>query len=395
MYLLKGVIQPYAWGGDSYLQNLLQVPENNGHPSAEYWLGVHPGGPSRVVLGRYASTTLTDLIRSEKGRYLGEKVNALFGGLPYLLKILDVKGMLSIQVHPTLEEAKKGFERENTAGIPLHAANRNYKDPNHKPEVMVALSDFWLLHGFNPALRDVLQSMDVFQPLLPILEAQGLEGLYRHVMEMPQPGVDEMLAPLAHGILPKYEAGELSRDSADFWAARVLSDAKPDLTNLDRGIFSIYFFNLLHLRPRQAIFQGAGIPHAYLEGQNVELMSNSDNVLRAGLTPKYIDIPELMRHTKFEYVVPEIMENKPSGFLSRYPCPVPDFSIDMLELGAGDAFSLQGDGPELWLQLSGRSDWSGYRTLQCAMGGAVFVLPGEPVTITALETTVLFRAYVP
>ena len=395
MYLLKGVIQPYAWGGHSYLQNLLQVAENSGQPSAEYWLGVHPGGPSRVDLGEHASTGLTDLIRSEKGRYLGEKVNGLFGGLPYLLKILDVKSMLSIQVHPTLEEAIKGFERENAAGIPLDAANRNYKDPNHKPEVMVALSDFWLLHGFNPALKDTLQSMDIFHPLLPILDAQGLEGLYRHVMEMPQPEVDLMLAPLARRIVPEYEAGMLSRDAPDFWAARALTDAKPGFINLDRGIFSIYFFNLLHLRPKQAIFQGAGIPHAYLEGQNVELMSNSDNVLRAGLTPKHIDVPELMRHTKFVYVVPEIMEYEPSGFLSRYPCPVPDFSIDMLELKADDAFSLQGDGPEIWLQLSGRTDWSGYRSLPCTRGGAVFVLPGEPVTITAQETSVLFRAYVP
>lgn len=395
MYLLKGVIQPYAWGGHSYLQNLLQVAEDSGQPSAEYWLGVHPGGLSRVDLGQNASTGLTDLIRSEKDRYLGEKVKGLFGGLPYLLKILDVKSMLSIQVHPTLEEAKKGFERENAAGIPLDAADRNYKDPNHKPEVMVALSDFWLLHGFNPALRDILESMDIFHPLLPILDAQGLEGLYRHVMEMPQPEVDLMLAPLAHRIVPAYEAGLLSRDAPDFWAARVLTDAKPGFINLDRGIFSIYFFNLLHLRPKQAIFQGAGIPHAYLEGQNVELMSNSDNVLRAGLTPKHIDVPELMRHTTFEYVVPVIMEHEPSGFLSRYPCPVPDFSIDMVELGAGDAFSLQGDGPEIWLQLSGRTDWSGYRSLSCARGEAVFVLPGEPVTITAQETTVLFRAYVP
>lgn len=395
MYILTGKNQHYAWGGTRFIPTLLAISDPADKPYAEYWLGTHPGGPSNVNLGENAVTTLPDLIRSEPGRYLGNEVQQTFGELPYLLKILDVKGMLSIQVHPTREEARKGFDHENAMGIPLDAPNRNYKDANHKPEVMVALSDFWLLHGFNPRLDEILTDSQVLHPLLPVLRTEGLSGLYQHVMLMPQEQVDLMLRPLAERIVPQYENGELSRSSPDFWAARVMSDCKPDFTGLDRGIFSIYFFNVLHLQPGQAIFQGAGIPHAYLEGQNVELMSNSDNVLRAGLTPKHVDIPELMKHTRFEYVHPQIMDGIGKGNLRNYPCPVPDFGIDMLSLRQGQEYSHESKGPEIWLQTSGRLQWRGTHELNTRSGGAVFLIPGETATLHADEDSTIFRAFVP
>ena len=403
MYSLTGVVQHYAWGGNKYLPDLLDVPNITNRPYAEYWLGVHPGGPSRVSLDQGAHTGLPDLIRSDAGRYLGEKTLCQFGAWPYLLKVLDVRGMLSIQVHPTLDEARKGFEAENAAGIPLDAPHRNYKDPNHKPEVMVALSDFWLLHGFNPSIREVLVSVPELSRLVGVLDQSGLEGLYRQVMEMNQEDVDAMLKPLGERILPEYHAGRLNKTSSDFWAARVIDQAGNEQSGLDRGIFSIYFFNVLHLRPGQAIFQGAGVPHAYLEGQNVELMSNSDNVLRAGLTPKHIDIPELMRHTLFESVHPVIMNGDSTETASeatgirwiRYACPVPDFSIDRLELSDGEGFTSMATGPEIWLVLDGAVQWSGLRTIETAKGQAVFVIPGERVNLLARGGVVLFRAYVP
>jgi mannose-6-phosphate isomerase len=211
------------------------------------------------------------------------------------------------------------------AGIPMDAPNRNYKDPNHKPEVMVALSEFWLLHGFNANLHQILDDHEIFNPLVPLLEVKGLKGLYQYVMELPQSGVDAMLRPLAEKIVPLYTKNQLSKSSPDFWAARVMAEAKPSFENLDRGIFSIYFFNIVQLEPGEAVFQDAGIPHAYLEGQNIELMSNSDNVLRAGLTSKHMDIPELMKHTRFEYVVPHVMHGEKEGKLITFNCPVPDF----------------------------------------------------------------------
>lgn len=395
MYLLSGTVKHYAWGGTHYIPKLLSTHNPELKPFAEYWLGTHSGGQSRVWLSETASTGLVDLIRSEPRRYLGKKVLEQFGELPYLLKVLDVKGMLSIQVHPNKEEAKKGFDRENEAGIPLDAPNRNYKDANHKPEVMVALSDFWLLHGFNPRLAEILDNHEVLGPLLPLLETKGLQGLYKYVMELPQTGVDEMLRPLAEKIVPLYEDNQLSKNSPDFWAARVMSESKPAFVNLDRGIFSIYFFNILHLHEGEAIYQGAGVPHAYLEGQNIELMSNSDNVLRAGLTPKHMDIPELMKHTQFEFIQPEIMRGDILGKLVNYNCPIPDFQVHALTLHAGESFSDHSKGPEIWIMMKGKADWTGFRSVQTHQGQAVFVLPDEYFTVHAQEDSRLFRAIVP
>jgi mannose-6-phosphate isomerase len=395
MYLIEGVIQPYAWGGHRYIAELLGRTPDAAVPAAEYWLGVHGGGPSRVRLGAAATTSLPDLLRSDPRRYLGARVAAAFEGLPFLLKVLDVRGMLSIQVHPTREGARAGYARENALGIPPDAPQRNYRDENHKPEVMVALSEFWLLHGFRSDVGHVLRTVPELSALLPRFHAGGIEGLYRHVMALPPEEVDDILAPLARRIVPDYLDGRLDRSTADFWAGRVLADAAPGYRQLDRGVFSIYLYNIVHLHPGQAIFQGAGIPHAYLEGQNIELMSNSDNVLRAGLTPKHIDIPELMRHISFLPVTPQVMDGLPEDGLTRYPCPVTDFSIDRLELPAGGRHAWLSDGPELWLQLSGRARWSGFRSLASVAGQAVFVLPGEDCQLQAEGPSTLFRAYVP
>lgn len=395
MYIIQGAVQHYAWGGYTYIPQLLDIPNPENTPHAEYWLGVHPGGPARVRLSPIARTGLPEMIRSEPRRYLGPKVLEKFGDLPFLLKVLDVRGMLSIQVHPDKEEARKGFERENAEGIPLDAPHRNYKDANHKPEVMLALSDFWLLHGFRDQLATVLEDNEALSVLLPILESRGLKGLYQYVMELPQASVDAMLAPVARRILPLYQAGQLSKSSPDFWAARVMEERAPDFHHLDRGIFSIYFFNIVHLKPGQAIFQGAGVPHAYLEGQNIELMSNSDNVLRAGLTPKHIDIPELMKHTLFEPVHPDILSGNPAGAWTNYPCPVEDFQLDAIRLQKGTVFPVQAGGPEIWIQLGGKVHWQGDRTVDSHKGQAVFLLAGESAELDIAENAWFCRASVP
>ena len=395
MFPLKGKIQHYAWGGSDFIPSLLSVPNPDARPFAEYWLGTHPGGEARAMLSQHSHTGLSALISSQPGRYLGRDVVARFGGLPYLLKVLDVKGMLSIQVHPTKEEAEKGFDREQSLGIPIDAPERNYKDRNHKPEVMVALSDFWLLHGFSPDIERVLEEVPELRPLLPILREKGLEALYRTVMEMPSGDVDAILRPMAERIVPDYARGLTEKSSPDFWAARVMSEAGPAYSALDRGVFSIYFFNVVHLKAGQAVFQGAGIPHAYLEGRNVELMSNSDNVLRAGLTPKHIDIPELMKHTRFEYVHPQVMDGDRTEGGFGYACPVPDFSIERVVLNAGMSFKAEVRSPEIWLQTQGRAGWKGSRSVETSMGEALFVPPGESLEIRAVEDSVLFRAGVP
>ena len=303
MFRLEGKVQHYAWGGKDFIPELLSVSNKDNRPFAEYWMGIHPSAPARIQVD---STTkeLPELIHTSKEKYLGSKVLKNFSDLPFLLKILDVKDMLSIQVHPSKEEAVKGFDRENKEGIPMNASHRNYKDANHKPEMMLALSDFWLLHGFQPKvkLEKTLSAVPEFSELLNLFTQKGYRYLYQHVMEMNQQEVDAFITPLAARILPAYQNNEIPKSSPDFWAAKAI---KTYPGTFDRGIFSIYFFNLVNLQKGDAIFQGAGLPHAYLEGQNVELMSNSDNVLRGGLTPKHIDVDELMKHTLFEPIIPK------------------------------------------------------------------------------------------
>ncbi|WP_336516755.1 mannose-6-phosphate isomerase, class I [Pollutibacter soli] len=396
MQPLKGKIQHYAWGGTDFIPSLLSIENTDHKPFAEYWLGTHPGGVSRIGLTENESVSLADAIKKDPAKWLGEKVNNYFGELPYLLKILDVKDMLSIQVHPTKTEAEKGFDREEALGIPQSAAHRNYKDRNHKPEVMVALSDFWLLHGFSPNLHYILENSEWFNTLLPIFEAKGIEGLYQFVMELPQEGVDKLLQPLAQKIVPLYEAGQLSKSSPDFWAGRVLVNSKPDFKNLDRGIFSIYFFNIVQLARGEGIFQAAGVPHAYMEGQNMELMSNSDNVLRAGLTPKYIDVPELLKHTIFEYTHPRIIEGEVNGHVKKYPCPVPDFVIYHTSLKAGEFLRGATQGPEIVILLNGKANWhSGDTWIHIEKGHSLFFPAGENYEVRADGDCEWFTAAVP
>jgi mannose-6-phosphate isomerase len=318
--------------------------------------------------------------------------------LPFLFKVLDVKDMLSIQVHPTKEEAIKGFARENEAGIPLSASHRNYKDDNHKPEVMVALSEFWLLHGFKERalLIETLQQITELSILIPVFEKGGYYGLYKYVMELPQEKVDEMLSPFLKKIMPEYTANKLTRANPGYWACRAIASNSDKYHNIDRGIFSIYFFNIVQLHPGQAIFQGAGVPHAYLEGQNIELMSNSDNVLRGGLTPKHIDVPELLKHTLFEGITPHILNGETHGAETVYHCPVPDFVVSKIELAKNGTFTRHASSAEILIVTEGEAIClSNGKELMLEKGEAAFAGAGEKYTLTSTSRAVVFKAAVP
>ena len=396
MHQLIGRVQHYPWGGDTFIPSLLSQENSHKQSFAEYWLGVHSGGPSRVVLGQSAFTYLPALINSDKKRYLGESVSSTFGNLPFLLKVLDVKDMLSIQVHPSKASAKEGFRRENEVGIALDAPNRNYKDINHKPEVMVALSDdFWLLHGFSPEIDRRLDFYDFLTPLKKVFADGGIRGLYQYLMELPQYAVDELIGEQAKVIMPKYLDSELSKSSPDFWAARAISNMGPGNSHFDRGIFSIYLFNIVHLKRGEGIFQGAGMPHAYLEGQNIELMSNSDNVLRAGLTPKYVDIPELIRNTSFVPTFPDILSGDLNKTIQEYRCPVPDFTLFTAFVKAGAIQSIPEGSPKILLVMNGEGRCLGAETNQISSGTALFLGANEALEIRAESDLLLFIASVP
>lgn len=399
LFYLTGKVQHYAWGGFRYIPELLGLPVTD-QPSAEYWMGAHQSAPS-MLRSDGNNQPLNAWIAEDPAGALGAAAASRFGELPYLFKILDVKDMLSIQVHPTKAEAEKGFARENEAGVPLNAANRNYKDANHKPEIMVALSDFWLLHGFlpEPRLRSVLSSVPEFASLLPVFEKDGYFGLYKTVMEMPQEEVNTLLRPLAERALPAYRAGSLSKEDPAFWTGRAIDNDPQGMDRLDRGIFSIYFFNIMNVAPGDAVFQDAGIPHAYLEGQNAELMANSDNVLRGGLTPKHIDVPELLKHTRFEAVHPNILKGDliHDGKERIYPTPAPDFVLSRISLRAGETYSHTAEAPETWIVLdgTGRAEGPGGNTLNLAKGTTVFAAYKAAYRIVSGVDLVIFKAAIP
>jgi len=397
IYKLKGKIQHYAWGGYNYIPNLLAIKSDVSQPYAEYWMGAHPSASSELLVDEN-DVSLYQLIQQYPSEIISEKVFKQFGELPYLLKILDVKDMLSIQVHPTKPDAVKGFEKEEAAGIPINAPYRNYKDKNHKPEIMVALSEFWLLHGFKQPdkLEKILEDIYEFNILLPLYRKQGLKALYQFVMEMNQDEIDTMLIHLVKNEIRKKDAGELTKANEGWWVCKLFEGDKP-IKNVDRGIFSIYFFNIVKVEKGEAIFQGAGIPHAYLEGQNVELMANSDNVLRGGLTPKHIDVPELMKHILFEGIKPNILKGNDVGVggEKNYPCPVPDFGINKIELQATNYGSLSSSFEIIIAIEGGCIVNANTDNIVIKRGEAVAILPNTHYSINSSGHCLLFKAFVP
>lgn len=393
VFKLKGKVMHYVWGGYSFIPEWMGEENLQHKPYAEYWMGAHLLAPSVLITGE-DEISLRDAINENPGKFIGEKVFQRFAELPYLFKVQDVKEMLSIQVHPSKTEAEKGFAAEEAAGIPTNAPSRNYKDKNHKPEVLVALSEFWLLHGFleKTKLEKVLRSVPEFQNFIALFQQQGYKGLYRHVMEMPQQQINELLLPLVQRELQRKQNNELTKEQPGWWVVK-LFESQNEINDIDRGVFSIYFFNIVKVLPGEAVFQGAGIPHAYLEGQTMELMANSDNVLRGGLTPKHIDIPELIKHTTFEGIVPNIMKGVDLGNGEKnYPCPVPDFGISKIELSAKQALKSTSASLEIITVMEGELQ---VNNLLLKKGENCAILSGETYRLSTPGNVLAYKAFVP
>ena len=394
VHKLIGSVQHYSWGGTKFLPQLLTIENPNHAPFAEYWLGVHAGGPASVEVNQQA-VLLSDIIASDPVAALSAPVYEQFGGLPYLFKVLDVKDMLSIQVHPTKEYAKVAFEKEEAAGVALDAPNRNYKDQNHKPEIMLAMSEFWLLHGFKSEVKilETLENSAEFQVLAPLYKSEGLAGLYTFLMEMEQAQVDSLLGPVIKRALRNKQDGKIDKTSPEWWVAKLYENSN-GIYPIDKGVFSIYLFNIVCIMPGQGIFQDAGVPHAYLEGQNVELMANSDNVLRGGLTPKHIDVPELIKNIKFEYIEPVIIEGtKPCMGESVYPAPTQDFGIASIRLDGSNGYSHEAHSLEIFLVVEGGCVVNNQMSIKT--GEAFVVFPGNKLNIHASGKSLIYRAFVP
>jgi mannose-6-phosphate isomerase len=357
---LKNPVLPYAWGSPTAIPELLGVAADGG-PQAEMWMGAHPKAPS-VVVHDGREIPLPQAIAEDPEAILGPAVRARFGdALPFLFKVLAAAAPLSIQAHPSMDEARAGFDREAADGVPVDAPHRNYRDANHKPECIRALTPFWGLCGFRPAAEaEALLTAACgpdFAPLREGLRAAGdepLRGFFQKLMTLEADAMDAALAAaLAHADGPGKETPE------GRWM-RQLAEAYPG----DPGILSPLFLNLILLEPGEALFLPAGELHAYLDGVGVEIMANSDNVLRGGLTPKHVDVPELMARVRFSPRRPPVL--KPvavSAVEAVYDTPADEFRLTEIQPGESpselDVQSVEillgmADGPRLRVPATGQ-----------------------------------------
>jgi mannose-6-phosphate isomerase len=335
--LLKNTIQEYAWGSTLAIPDLLGRPNTENRPQAELWMGAHPKAPSLAYQnGNWVS--LQQMISQDPEGILGNRVAQKYANrLPFLFKVLAAAKPLSIQAHPNKHQAQIGFQRENKQKIPLDAAERNYRDDNHKPECICALTPFWALSRFRRIpniLADLHQlNLKLIEDMLGELNrfptAQGLQRFYTSLMSLRQDQkkqvVDEALK----------KARNAAVDRPEFTWMLKLANHYPE----DIGVLSPFFLNLVCLEPGQALYLDAGELHAYLEGLGIELMANSDNVLRGGLTPKHVDVPELLRVLNFEGC--DIALLKPEASVANeltYPSAAAEFVLSVITLHTGSVY---------------------------------------------------------
>lgn len=357
--LLVGVPRDYAWGSTTAIAEMLGR-EPDGTPLAELWFGAHPDAPAIVP----ALDTTLDTIAPD---------------LPFLVKLLAAERPLSIQVHPDKAQAVAGFDREEALGIPRDAPHRRYRDANHKPELICALTEFEALCGFRPVEETLrlLSYLDVpaLRPVAELLESpDGLRAAFTHLLTLDDP------APLVRDVVAVADAIDLRSPFAGPLAAVLRTDAQyPG----DAGVLVSLLLNFVQLQPGEAIYLGAGNVHAYLRGLGVEIMATSDNVLRAGLTPKHVDVDELLAITDFTPLPDPRWPRAGTAF----DVPVPDFRL--LVLGEDDEIDdvLAVEAPRIVLVTGGDVRvLSGGSVLVVPPGAAAYVPPGVAAEVAGHGT---------
>ncbi|MFY2788209.1 mannose-6-phosphate isomerase, class I [Rhodococcus sp. MALMAid1271] len=394
MQLLRGAVRSYAWGSRTALARIQGRPVPSDHPEAEIWLGAHPAD-SAHVLHDSGSTPLLTVIDGDPGAQLGHSAQHYESRLPYLLKLLAAEEPLSLQAHPSSTQAREGFARENAAGVPIDSPVRNYRDPNHKPELIVALSEFEALAGFRRPTETVelLDALAVpalagYRSLLAAQpDASGLRTVFTSWITLPGQSLDEILPAVAQGCID-YLSGPARKDGGRFAAeARTLLELGESYPG-DAGVLAALLLNRVTLAPGQGLYLDAGNLHAYLRGTGVEIMANSDNVLRGGLTPKHVDVPELLRVLDFEPAdISAITAGDDDRPTYRYPTPAPEFALSRTELAAGESVAISGSGPRILLCTSG--------TVVASTGGAqlgLTVPQGSSAWIPAADECVTVTA---
>jgi mannose-6-phosphate isomerase len=393
--LLTNEIRPYAWGSTTAIAHLTGR-RPTGAPEAELWMGAHPQAPSRLERGN-GPQALTDVIARDPEAELGAGTARRFGPrLPFLLKILAAEHALSVQVHPTAAQARAGHNAEEDAGVPRDAPHRLYRDPHHKPEMLCALDAFDALCGF----RDPLATADLLTPL----HVAALEP-WLAVLRTTEPAT-ALRAVLTDALGPRRDRGvRAARDLADVLpdAARDGGPHAPTYAAYaaaardhpgDPGLIAALLLNHVRLQPGQAIFLDARVPHAYLRGTGVEIMANSDNVLRCGLTRKHVDTDALAAVVDFHPGRPVLVRPTPGDDGEvHYPAPAAEFALSRLDL---DGAAALGEGsPQIVLCTAGtaRLTQPNAPALTLRRGDSAFVPATTPAHLAGSAT--LYRARVP
>ncbi len=380
---LSGTLQRYTWGTLDAIPTLLGI-EADARPYAEYWLGAHESSPSTV-----GGESLLDRIAAGPS-VLGDRPRKEFGEqLPYLMKVLSARHALSLQAHPSRAQAEEGWARENRAGVALDAPERTYKDAWPKPEIMISLDEFHSLSGFRDPHRsaELFQALGIAQQLGsvigPLTERKGpaaLAEVFLDILSLADTRrhlVDEVVAAAVHHRDDEGELGDFARTALE------LDAVFPG----DPGIVAALLMNRIVLQPGEAIFVPAGMMHAHLRGTGIEVMANSDNVIRGGLTAKHIDVPELIQVVQFSPTTPEILaghETRPGVW--KYETPCSEFEAWRLELDddLGTIRVPGGGAARILLVVEGQCTLTnGEGTLPLAKGESAFLSGDDPdVSIT-------------
>ena len=391
VYPLTGVIRPYAWGSRTAIAGLQGRPTPAEGPEAELWLGAHPGDPSTVP-GAEGQVQLTRLIADDPAGHLGADVAQRFGPrLPYLMKVLAAAAPLSLQAHPDEAYAKEAYARQESDPT----APKNYTDAHHKPEMLVALTPFEALCGFrSPAVTaDVIAGFGLprLDPVVTALRAGDLAEAVRLLLAWPtddrKPLVDDVVTavrafPADH---PHAESHRLAADLAGHYPG-------------DPGVLVALLLNLVRLNPGEAIWMPAGNLHAYLNGLGVELMAASDNVLRGGLTPKRVDVDELLRVLRFDVLDdPLLHASEIAPGVASWRVPVPDFEMYRITLTADrPPVRVPGSGPRVILGVEGDVHLGEEHGIPVTVHpGTAAYAPANAGPITAAGLGTVFVAAVP
>ncbi|MBN2535249.1 MAG: mannose-6-phosphate isomerase, class I [Spirochaetales bacterium] len=395
--VLHNTIQTYNWGSKEYISRLLGRASPSPGPEAELWMGAHPNAPS-LITSDSRRISLLEYINKNPVKVLGKETAMKFNNaLPFLFKVLAADRPLSIQAHPDKSRAVSGFQKENARGVPLDARNRIYKDKNHKPEIICALTPFTALNGFMSIdkIIELLESIKStsLDPFLIHLKQNrnesGLKLFFKSIMTCDVQQKDRIISDILH-----FAETQGNDDPRDKWILSLHREYPGDI-----GIICMFLLNFIVLQPGEAMFLPDCQFHSYIHGAGIELMANSDNVLRGGLTPKHIDIPELVEIINFaESDIQIIRPGKNRNHEKIYVTPAEEFLLTGITLERDTLYtSAKNRSVEIVLCIEGDSIITGYpdgETLGLKKGISVFI-PASLDYYTIRGKAHIFRASVP